>query len=180
MASGAPAQSQGNGDPRPADHLSSHLPLCPVPFFITPFVPSPIPQPPIWLTAAIQCFWMFLNFTKWASFKILDKIAFSYFLKPSSQAREQQQFLGATLCSLSIWKLNVDHFATWTIVLAENSRLQYCYKWKSAITQLHQSTETLQRQWSICGKSYLLHNPPVKWSASNLVAFEDHQLSHSQ
>lgn len=51
----------------------------------SPFTPNPSPQLPVRLTAAIQCFWPFLNLTKGAYFKTLYQITFSYCPKSSSQ-----------------------------------------------------------------------------------------------
>lgn len=78
-----------------------------------------------------------------------------------------------------IWIISVPEQLYWQKT-PDCVKAKYCYKWKSSIRQLHQSTETLQRQWSDCGKSYLLHNAPLKWSAPNLVAFEGHWSSHSK
>lgn len=85
----------------------------------SPFTCNPSPQLPVWPTATTECFWTFLNFTKWAYFKILSQIAF--FLLSQILLSNNSSSLWRKLCSSSIWKINLGHFNTWET--AENSRL---------------------------------------------------------
>lgn len=142
---GAPAKPQGRGKPRPAEPRS-HLPLC-LQFPIltpSPFTHSPSPRLPVWPTATVQCFWMFLSFTKWAYFKILYEIAFSYCPKSSSPATAAA--LGGNSVvhwyEKLIWIISIPEKLQKTL---SSVKAKYCYKLNFLIRQLYQSTETLLR-----------------------------------
>lgn len=111
------------------------------------------------------------------------KLPFAIFSNPPLKQESSSSSWGQ-LCAVHpyvklIWIISVPEKLYWQKT-PDCVKAEYCYKWKSSIRQLHQSTDTQQRQRSICGKSDLLHNPPVKRSVPNLEAFGGHWMSHSQ
>lgn len=163
------------GEPLPDSRsVGSYLPHCLIPFLsFSPFAPCPTPQPPIWATVAVQCFWRFLHFPKWAHFKILYKLPLLIFPNnsPKHSGSSWEQLCALLPYKRLIWIMSVPEPLYCRCVQGK-----YCCKWNHL---LHSCTKA-QKQWIVYKKSYLLNNPPVKWSASDLVAFEDHLFSHSQ
>lgn len=124
-----------------SQEATSHSVQFPV-LTLSPVTLNPSPQLPVWPTAPIQCFSVFLSFTKWDYFKILYKIAFSYCPKPSSQttATALEDNSAVHWYKKLIWIISIPEKLQKTPGCVKT---EYCYKLKSSIRQLHQSTETL-------------------------------------